>query len=173
MQDLVPAKSNRTKGGGLRPSKRGVEPAFWVPAASYRTKTPFLLRTDSWYLCTYMVSHFLQDQGCKTRPRSCKKSHILILQGLAARPNSTNYALLQLAMKASFFPVLNFCNPQLLYDGINLELGDKESPRLSTFVRVLGSSSLTLTSSQHTPPKTNHDAHPHPLLRWCLQVNRR
>jgi hypothetical protein len=71
--------------------------------------------------------------------------------------------LLQLVMNASF-PVLNICNP-LLYDSINLELGDKESKRLSTYVRVLGSSSLTLTSRQHTPPKTNHDAYLHPLLR--------
>jgi hypothetical protein len=37
--------------GGLRPSKRGVEPAFWAPAASYRNNTLFLLRTDSTYLC--------------------------------------------------------------------------------------------------------------------------
>jgi hypothetical protein len=77
----------------------------------------------------------------------------------------------KVSLNASF-PVLNFCNPQL-YDIINLELGDKESPRLSTYVRVLGSSSLTLTSTQHTPPKTNHDAHLHPLLRWRLQVNSR
>ncbi len=76
------------KGGGLRPSKRGVEPAFWVPATLYRTKTTFLLCTDSTYLCTYMVLHFLQDQGCKTRPRSCEKSHVLVSQGLTARPNS-------------------------------------------------------------------------------------
>jgi hypothetical protein len=74
-------------------------------------------------------------------------------------------------MNASFL-VLNFCNPQL-YDIKNLELGDKESPRLSTYIRVLGSSLLTLTSTQHTPPKTNHDAHLCSLLRWCLQVNRR
>jgi hypothetical protein len=73
-------------------------------------------------------------------------------------------------MSASF-PMLNFCNPQL-YDCINHELGDKESPRLSAYVRVLGSSLLTLTSTQHTPPKTNHDAHLCPLLRWRLQVNR-
>ncbi len=45
-------------------------------------------------------------------------------------------------------------------------------PRLSIQVRVLGSSSLTLTSTQHTPSKTNHDAHLCPLLHWCLQVNR-
>jgi hypothetical protein len=52
--------------GGLRPSKRGIEPAFWVPAASYRNNTLFLLSTDSMYLCTYTVLHFLRDQGCKT-----------------------------------------------------------------------------------------------------------
>jgi hypothetical protein len=85
-------------------------------------------------------------------------------------PQFSNYALLQLAINASF-PMLNFCNPQL-YDCINLELADKESPRLSTYVRVLGSSLLTLTSTQHTPPKTNHDSHLCPLLRFCLQVNR-
>jgi hypothetical protein len=84
-------------------------------------------------------------------------------------PQFSNYALLQLAINASF-PVLNFCNPQL-YDCINLELGDKESPRLSTYVRVLGSSLLTLTSTQHTPPKTNHDDLFRPLLRCHLQVN--
>ncbi len=86
-------------------------------------------------------------------------------------PRFPNYALLKIAMNASF-PMLNFCNPQL-YDSINLELGDKESPRLSTHIRVLGSSLLTLTSTQHTPPKTNHDAHLCPLLCWRLQVNRR
>jgi hypothetical protein len=32
---------------------------------------------------------------------------------------------------------------------------------------------LTLTSRQHTPPKTNHNAHLCPLLCWHLQVNRR
>jgi hypothetical protein len=73
-------------------------------------------------------------------------------------------------MNASF-PVLNFCNPQL-YDCINLELGDKESPRRYTYVRVLGSSSLTLTNTQHIPSKTNHNAHLCLLLHWCLQVNR-
>ncbi len=52
-------------------------------------------------------------------------------------------------------------------------IGEKESPRLSTYVRVLGSSSLTLTSTQHPPPKTNHDAHLRPLICWRLQVNRR
>jgi hypothetical protein len=74
------------------------------------------------------------------------------------------------------FPVLIFCKPQL-YDrygsSINIELGDKESPRLSTYIRVLGSSSLTLTSRQHTPPETNHKVHLRPLLCWRLQVNRR
>jgi hypothetical protein len=74
-------------------------------------------------------------------------------------------------MNASF-PLLNFCNPQL-YDSINLKLGDKESPRLSTYVSILGSSSLTLISTQHTPPKTNHDAHLCPLLCWRLQVNKK
>jgi hypothetical protein len=74
-------------------------------------------------------------------------------------------------MNASF-PMLNFCNPQLNYS-INLELGDRKSPGLSTNIRVLGSSSLTLTSRQHTPPKTNNNAHICPLLRWCIQVNRR
>ena len=71
----------------------------------------------------------------------------------------------------SSFPMLSFCDPQL-YDSINLELGDKESPR-SSYDRVLGSSSLTLTSTQHTPPKTNYYANFCPLLGWCLQVNRR
>jgi hypothetical protein len=37
MQDLVPAKSNRTTGGGYTLEK-GRKPAFWVPATSYRTK---------------------------------------------------------------------------------------------------------------------------------------
>ncbi len=80
-----------------------------------------------------------------------------------------NASRFKVSLNASF-PVLNFCNPQL-YDIINLELGDKESPRFSTYVRVLGSSSLTQTSTQHTPPKTNHDAHLHPFLHWRLQVN--
>jgi hypothetical protein len=79
--------------GGLRPSKRGGKPSFWVPAASYRNNTLFLLCTDSTYLCTYTVLHFSQDQGCKTRPRSCKKSHVLVLQGLTARPNSTKFTV--------------------------------------------------------------------------------
>jgi hypothetical protein len=30
-----------------------------------------------------------------------------------------------------------------------------------------------MISRQHTPPKTNHDAHLCPLLRWHLKVNRR
>ncbi len=89
---LFPPNLNRTKGGGLQPSKRGVEPAFWVPAASYRTNTPFLLRTDIMYLCKYTVFHFLRDQGCKTRSRSCKKSHVLVLQDLGARPNFSYFA---------------------------------------------------------------------------------
>ncbi len=86
--DLALAKSNRTKGGSMTPSKRGVEPALGVPATSYRNNTLFLLRTDSMNICTYTVLHFSRDQGCKTRPRSRKKSHVLISQGLAARPNS-------------------------------------------------------------------------------------
>jgi hypothetical protein len=56
-ETLLPPNLTGPK-GGLRPSKRGLEPAIWVPAASYRNNTLFLLRTDSTYLCTYiMVSH--------------------------------------------------------------------------------------------------------------------
>jgi hypothetical protein len=84
MQDLVPTKSNRNKGGGYG----GVEPAFWVLTTSYRTKLLFyLVMTVSTYV--NMVLHFLQDQGCMTRPRSRKKSQVLVSQGLAARTNST------------------------------------------------------------------------------------
>ncbi len=84
----------------------------------------------------------------------------------------TSRKILDIYVSAALFPVSNFCYPQL-YDGINLELGDKESPGLSSYVIVLGSSLLTLTSRQHTPPKTNHPAHLRPLLLWRLQVNRR
>ena len=38
------------------------------------------------------------------------------------------------------------------------------------------STGILLANSEQqtcTPPKTNHDAHLCPLLRWCLQVNRR
>jgi hypothetical protein len=79
-ETLLPPNLTGPK-GGLRPSKRGVEPAFWVPAASYRNNTLFLI------VRTYVqiVLHLSRDQGCKTRPRSRKESHV---QGLAARPNS-------------------------------------------------------------------------------------
>jgi hypothetical protein len=92
MQDLIPVKSNRTKGGGLRPSKGGVEPDFWVPATSYRTKTTFLLRTDSAYLCTYILAFLVRpglgdetqvlrekSRTCLTRSRSKTKlcNHVL------------------------------------------------------------------------------------------------
>jgi hypothetical protein len=88
MQDLVPAISNRTKGGGLQPSKRGVEPAFWVPIASYRTKTPFLLCADSTYLCTYGLAFLarpglqdktqvLQEKSRTHLARSCSKTKLL------------------------------------------------------------------------------------------------
>ncbi len=39
--------------GGATTLKKGVEPAFWVPATSYRTNITFLLCTDSTCLCTY------------------------------------------------------------------------------------------------------------------------
>jgi hypothetical protein len=89
-ETLLPPNLTGPK-GGLGPSKRGVEPAFGVPAASYRNNTLFLLRTDSTYLCTYTVLHFSRDQGCKTRPRSHKKSYVLVSQGLSARPNSRQF----------------------------------------------------------------------------------
>jgi hypothetical protein len=94
-ETLLPPNLTGPK-GGLRPSKRGVEPAFWVPAASYRNNTLFLIvRTY-----VHMGSHFLRDQGCKTRPRSCKKSHVPISQGLAARPNSNaNHFLVQVQLR--------------------------------------------------------------------------
>jgi hypothetical protein len=50
-------------------------------------------------------------------------------------PQFPIYALLQLATNASF-PMLIFCKPQL-YNSVNLELGDKVPPRLSTFIRIL------------------------------------
>jgi hypothetical protein len=61
--------------GGLQPSKRGVEPAFWVPVTSYRAKTTFLLRTDSTYLCTYGLA-FLARPGLQDKTQVLQeKSH--------------------------------------------------------------------------------------------------
>jgi hypothetical protein len=39
----------------------------------------------------YAVSNFSRDQACKTRPRHCLKSHVLVLHSLAARLTSTIY----------------------------------------------------------------------------------
>jgi hypothetical protein len=124
-----------------------------------------------------MLQMFFSGQNCcriditQSGIRGQKYSFTYDRNGLGRQrvPQFPYYALLQLLMNASF-PVLNFCNPHL-YDSINLELGDKEYPRLSTYVRVLGSPLPTLTSIQHTLPKTNQDAHLCPLLRWRLQVN--
>ncbi len=75
-ETLLPPNLTGPK-GGLRPSKRGVEPAFWVPDASYRNNTLFLIvRTY-----VHMVSHFSRDQGCETRPRSREKSHLPVSHG--------------------------------------------------------------------------------------------
>ncbi len=59
MQDLLPAKSNRTKGdggGGYGSQKEGEEPAFWVPAPLFTG--PKLLFYYGQYICTYEFNPF-------------------------------------------------------------------------------------------------------------------
>ncbi len=52
----------------------------------------YYVMTVGTHVCT-RSQFFLIPQGCKMRPRSCKKSHILISHGPTARPNSNNVVL--------------------------------------------------------------------------------
>ena len=49
------------------------------------------VRTYTYVRGLKFLPNFLQDQACKTRRRYCKKSHVIISHGLAARPTSTKY----------------------------------------------------------------------------------
>ena len=51
----------------------------------------------TYILCTYqasLVSNVSRDRACETRPRSCGLVSRLVLQGLAARRNSSKYSLI-------------------------------------------------------------------------------